>query len=184
LSSFILYPWNEMASRKAKKKAGPAARSQRATSNVFSMFDQSQIQEFKEAFGMMDANRDGFIDKEDLKDTYASLGRQLDDKTADEMLAEGNGPVNFQVFLAMFGDKISGTDPEETILNAFKTLDEEGKGALHKDALSQILTTQADRFNASEFQQMLGISPVDGSGMLDYKGLAYTLTHGQADEAE
>jgi len=173
-----------MATRKAKKKGGPAARSQRATSNVFSMFDQSQIQEFKEAFGMMDANNDGFIDKEDLKDTYGSLGRTIDDKTCDEMLAEGNGPVNFQVFLGMFGDKISGTDPEETILNAFKTLDEAGAGAIHKDALTQILTTQADRFNATEMQQMFGISPIDGAGNLDYKGLAYTLTHGQADEAE
>ena len=27
------------------------------------MFEQSQIQEFKEAFGMIDANQDGFIDK-------------------------------------------------------------------------------------------------------------------------
>ncbi|XP_076814763.1 myosin regulatory light chain, smooth muscle-like isoform X4 [Clavelina lepadiformis] len=62
------------ASRKTKKKEGTKQRSQRATSNVFSMFDQSQIQEFKEAFTMIDANRDGFIDKEDLKDTYASLG--------------------------------------------------------------------------------------------------------------
>ena len=26
---------------------------------------------------MIDANRDGFIDKEDLKDTYASLGTSL-----------------------------------------------------------------------------------------------------------
>jgi len=173
-----------MASRKAKKKAGPEARSARATSNVFAMFDQSQIQEFKEAFTMMDANRDGFIDKEDLMDTYASLGRQLDNKTADEMLAESSGPINFQVFLGMFGDKISGTDPEETIMNAFKTLDEESKGSINKAALQQILTTQADRFDAAEFQQMLGISTVDANGDLDYKGLAYTLTHGQADDAE
>ena len=36
------------ASRKTKKKEGGKQRSQRATSNVFSMFDQSQIQEFKE----------------------------------------------------------------------------------------------------------------------------------------
>lgn len=28
-----------------------------------------------QAFTLMDQNRDGFIDKEDLKDTYASLGR-------------------------------------------------------------------------------------------------------------
>lgn len=29
---------------------------------------------FFQAFTLMDQNRDGFIDKEDLKDTYASLG--------------------------------------------------------------------------------------------------------------
>lgn len=32
------------------------------------------IQEFKEAFNMIDQNRDGFIDKEDLHDMLASLG--------------------------------------------------------------------------------------------------------------
>jgi Ca2+-binding EF-hand superfamily protein len=38
------------------------------------MFDQAQIQEFKEAFNMIDQNRDGFVDKEDLHDMLASLG--------------------------------------------------------------------------------------------------------------
>merc|ERR1712136_20367 len=135
----------------------------------------------KEAFTMMDANRDGFIDKDDLMDTYASLGRTLDGKTADAMLAESSGPINFQVFLGMFGDKISGTDPEETINAAFKTLDPESDGAINTAALKAILCSQADKFDAKEFQDMLGISTVDGD-KLDYKGLAYTLTHGQADE--
>ena len=50
-------------------------RTQRATSNVFAMFDQEQISEFKEAFNFVDQNKDGFIDKEDLADMFASLGR-------------------------------------------------------------------------------------------------------------
>ena len=62
-----------MSSRKTKKTT-TKKRAQRATSNVFAMFDQSQIQEFKEAFNMIDQNRDGFIDKEDLHDMLASLG--------------------------------------------------------------------------------------------------------------
>ena len=62
-----------MSSRKTKGKQ-PKKRAQRATSNVFAMFDQAQIQEFKEAFNMIDQNRDGFIDKEDLHDMLASLG--------------------------------------------------------------------------------------------------------------
>lgn len=63
-----------MSSKRAKGK-NTKKRPQRATSNVFAMFDQSQIQEFKEAFNMIDQNRDGFIDKEDLHDMLASLGR-------------------------------------------------------------------------------------------------------------
>ena len=62
-----------MSSRKTKAKT-TKKRAQRATSNVFAMFDQAQIQEFKEAFNMIDQNRDGFIDKEDLHDMLASLG--------------------------------------------------------------------------------------------------------------
>ena len=64
---------NNMSSRKTKAK-GTKKRAQRATSNVFAMFDQAQIQEFKEAFNMIDQNRDGFIDKDDLHDMLASLG--------------------------------------------------------------------------------------------------------------
>lgn len=63
-----------MSSKRAKAKTAKK-RPQRATSNVFAMFDQSQIQEFKEAFNMIDQNRDGFIDKEDLHDMLASLGK-------------------------------------------------------------------------------------------------------------
>lgn len=64
-----------MSSKRAKAKT-TKKRPQRATSNVFAMFDQSQIQEFKEAFNMIDQNRDGFIDKEDLHDMLASMGEQ------------------------------------------------------------------------------------------------------------
>ena len=47
-----------MSSRKTAGRRGTTKkRAQRATSNVFAMFDQAQIQEFKEAFNMIDQNR-------------------------------------------------------------------------------------------------------------------------------
>jgi len=66
----------KMSARKvgAGKSKTTKKRAQRSTSNVFAMFDQAQIQEFKEAFNMIDQNRDGFIDKDDLADMLASLG--------------------------------------------------------------------------------------------------------------
>ncbi|RXN20948.1 myosin regulatory light chain ventricular cardiac muscle isoform [Labeo rohita] len=123
------------APKKAKKRA------EGANSNVFSMFEQAQIQEFKEvqtkrsfdsncydnclyrnsftaisciyseipAFTIMDQNRDGFIDKNDLRDTYAALGRlNVKQEELEEMLKEAPGPINFTVFLTMFGEKLKG----------------------------------------------------------------------------
>ncbi|XP_077858967.1 myosin light chain 5 isoform X1 [Macaca mulatta] len=140
-----------MASRKTKKKEGGALRAQRASSNVFSNFEQTQIQEFKEAFTLMDQNRDGFIDKEDLKDTYASLGKtNVKDDELDAMLKEASGPINFTMFLNMFGEKLSGTDAEETILNAFKMLDPDGKGKINKEYIKRLLMSQADKMTADE----------------------------------
>ena len=68
----------KMSSRKTAGRRGTTKkRAQRATSNVFAMFNQDQIQEFKEAFNMIDHNRDGFIDNEDLHDMLASLGKVI-----------------------------------------------------------------------------------------------------------
>ena len=108
-----------MPKGKGKKKA-------KGSSNVFAMFEQSQIQEFKEAFGLIDSNRDGIIDKEDLKATYASLGvNTVSDSKMDEMLAEAPAAINFTVFLNMLADKLHGTDSEDVILGAFKVFDPE-----------------------------------------------------------
>ena len=77
---------------------------------------------------MIDANRDGFIDKDDLEATYASLGvTGVESSTLDAMLAEAPGAINFTIFLNMLADKLHGTDSEDVILQAFKLFDPDGK---------------------------------------------------------
>lgn len=46
------------------------------------------------------------------------------------MMSEAPGPINFTMFLTMFGEKLNGTDPEDVIRNAFACFDEEGTGNL------------------------------------------------------
>merc|ERR1712050_374772 len=66
------------------------------------MFEQQQIQEFKEAFQMIDADRNGIITVGDLKATYASLGvRNVDQDELEKMTAEAGAPINFTIFLGM-----------------------------------------------------------------------------------
>ena len=47
---------------------------ERTSSNVFAMLDDNQIQEFKEAFHIIDTDKDGFISKNDLADIFTQLG--------------------------------------------------------------------------------------------------------------
>uniref|UniRef100_A0A8W8IT58 EF-hand domain-containing protein n=1 Tax=Magallana gigas TaxID=29159 RepID=A0A8W8IT58_MAGGI len=171
----------KMSSRKTKSKA-TKKRAQRATSNVFAMFDQAQIQEFKEAFNMIDQNRDGFIDKEDLADMLASLGKNPTDQYLDEMMNCAPGPINFTMFLTMFGEKLNGTDPEDVIKNAFACFDEDASGYINEDRLRDLLMTMGDRFTEDEVDEMFREAPLK-NGMFDYVEFTRILKHGKKEEA-
>ena len=41
---------------------------------------------------------------------------------------EAPGPINFTMFLTMFGEKLNGTDPEDVIKNAFACFDDDNTG--------------------------------------------------------
>ncbi|CAB1342150.1 unnamed protein product [Coregonus sp. 'balchen'] len=162
----------ERAAPKKAKRRGAAAEG--GSSNVFSMFEQSQIQEYKEAFTIIDQNRDGIISKDDLRDVLASMA----------MVKEASGPINFTVFLTMFGEKLKGADPEDVIVSAFKVLDPEATGFIKKEFLEELLTTQCDRFSAEEMKNLWAAFPPDVAGNVDYKQICYVITHGEEKEEE
>ncbi|TNN32604.1 Myosin regulatory light polypeptide 9 [Liparis tanakae] len=124
-----------MSSKRAKGKT-TKKRPQRATSNVFAMFDQSQIQEFKEAFNMIDQNRDGFIDKEDLHDMLASLGTLrprplVRDVTPTCVLHEDH----LRELLTTMGDRFSDEEVDEL----FREAPIDGKGNFNYAEFTRIL---------------------------------------------
>ncbi|XP_054772731.1 myosin regulatory light polypeptide 9-like [Lytechinus pictus] len=167
-----------MAARTKTKKG--KKRAQRATSNVFAMFDQAQIQEFKEAFNMIDQNRDGFIDKEDLHDMLASLGKNPADKYLEDMMKEAPGPINFTMFLTLFGEKLNGTDPEEVIVNAFACFDPEASGVIPETYLRELLMTMGDRFTEDEVDEVFVGRPIK-DGKFNYREFSRVLKHGTKD---
>ncbi|KAF7487731.1 Myosin regulatory light chain sqh [Sarcoptes scabiei] len=171
-----------MTTRNKKSRNATKKRAQRATSNVFAMFDQAQIQEFKEAFNMIDQNRDGFIDKDDLHDMLASLGKNPEDQYLEGMMNEAPGPINFTMFLTLFGERLQGTDPEEVIKNAFACFDEENTGAINEEKLRELLTTMGDRFSEEDVDDMFREAPIDKNGSFDYVEFTRILKHGAKDK--
>jgi len=168
----------EEAAKKAKEGgAEKGKRAQRATSNVFASFPPNQIQEFKEAFTMIDQNRDGFIDIEDLKDMYASLGTSPSEKELQEMLNESPGPLNFTMFINLFGENLHGTDPESALLNAFKMFEADSKNFLEEEYIKDLLQNMGDNFSAEEVRQTWKEAPIHG-GKLDYEKFVILIKRG------
>ena len=55
-------------------KPQKTGRARREPSGVFSLFQAPQIQQFKEAFQLIDHDKDGWINESDLREVFASLG--------------------------------------------------------------------------------------------------------------
>ncbi|MDJ8942385.1 hypothetical protein PO867_15010 [Clostridium perfringens] len=161
-------------------KAEPK-RAQRATSNVFALFNQSQIQEFKEAFTMIDQNRDGIIDENDLAAIYQQIGREPDMKQLKEMLKECPGQMNFTHFLTLFGEKLHGTDPESTLRDAFTMFDSAGTGKLHEEYVKDLLMNVGDQFSKDELKQTWKEAPIEG-GELDYLKFVQIIKRGKEED--
>ncbi|KHJ43028.1 EF hand [Trichuris suis] len=141
-------------------------------------FDNKTVQEFKEAFGIMDQNKDGIICKNDLKDLYASLGQIASDSQLEEMIKEAPGPINFTTFLTLFG-----TDPEDIIIGAFRMFDQKDTGFISEDQLTKILTNvRGEPLDDKEMKDMYKANaPIQG-GKVDYKAFAKLITTGAQEE--
>lgn len=153
-------------SRKAAKRTG---------SNVFSMFSQKQVAEFKEAFQLMDQDKDGIISKNDLRATFDQIGRLVPDKELNEMVDEAPGPINFTQLLTLFATRMSGgSDDDEVVIAAFKSFDDDGK--IDSERLRHALMTWGDKFSGEEVDDAYDNFEIDDKGFINTAKLIQVLT--------
>merc|ERR1712203_851447 len=108
-------------------KGAGSKKAKKSGSNIFAMFSQRQIQEFKEAFGIMDCDKNGLL-SEDLVSAFAAVGKSISSGEASNMLSESPGPVNFTQMVTLFAEKMAGgTDDDDTILKSFDAFEINGK---------------------------------------------------------
>merc|ERR1719309_434460 len=115
---------------------------QRCNSQTFKMFDEAQIKEVKEIFGMMDQNADGLVDVADLVALHGIMGNPANEAALGAMIAEAPGPLDFQMLLQLFGEKMSGTDPEETIMAGWHLFDPTASGEMAVDGVKALLCSR------------------------------------------
>jgi len=175
-------PAPEPAKPASAKRSSSKRSSKKKGSSVFSCFSQQQVNEFKEGFQMMDADKDGILNKSDIRSSFDIIGKIVSDKDLDEMLADAPGPINFTMLLSMFASRQSGeADDDDVIVAAFKAFDE-GDGTMNSDSLRHSLMTWGEKFSAKEVDDAFDQFDIDDAGKIDLAGALELLVGGKKDE--
>jgi len=157
-------------------------------------FDEGTLEVYKECFRLMDIDKDGVINKTDLRAAFDNVGRLVMDDELNSMLSEVGGPCNYDNMIKMFEAKMAGgvNDPDELVVNAFKAYDEEveekikgqlvTRHILEKEQFNHILTAFKDKLTEDEIDDVFGEFEYDDNGDVLTKSVVDLFVPGAMDE--
>merc|ERR1712054_707851 len=109
-------------------------------------FSEEQLQMYKDCFKLMDINKDGTIDKNDLRGAFDNMVKMFQEKMA--------------------GD---GNDSDDLIVQAFKAYDQEGK--IDSKMFQHALMTWGDKMTKAEIDDIFGEFEIDEDYMIKSKDI-------------
>merc|ERR1712236_42080 len=132
-------------------------------------FSEDQLQMYKDCFKLMDINKDGTLDKNDLRGAFDNVGVLMSEGELDGLLGEVNGPCTFDGMVNMFQDKMAGdgNDSDDLIVQAFKAYDNEGK--IDSKMFEHALKTWGDKMSKAEIEDIFGEFEIDEDYLIKTK---------------
>merc|ERR1711922_47460 len=136
----------------------------------------------KEAFGIMDCDKNGLLSADDLVSAFAAVGKSISDGEASGMLGEAPGPVNFTQMVTLFAEKMAGgADDDDTILKSFDAFEINGK--IDAEMFKHSLMTWGDKFSGQECDEAFSEFLIE-DGQIDASHLKGLMVAKKEEEAE
>ena len=125
---------------------------------LYTLFSPSQIKQFREAFNLIDVDRDGLISLADLSSTLANFGLPASSADLASYLPPSTAgaaqqqqqQLSFTQFLTMMGDKLLRMDKDDVVGEAFASFDASDEGVVRIDELREWLQTTGDKLSDDE----------------------------------
>jgi len=132
-------------------------------------FSEEQLQMYKDCFKLMDINKDGTIDKNDLRGAFDNVGVLMTEGELDGLLGEIGGACSYDNMVKMFQEKMAGdgNDSDDLIVQAFKAYDQEGK--IDSKMFQHALMTWGDKMTKAEIDDIFGEFEIDEDYMIKSK---------------
>merc|ERR1711935_331738 len=132
-------------------------------------FSDEQLQMYKDCFKLMDINKDGQLDKNDLRDAFDNVGVLMSEGELDGLLGEIGGACTYDNMVKMFQEKMAGdgNDSDDLIVQAFKAYDLEGK--IDSKMFTHALMTWGDEMTKAEIDDVFSEFEIDEEYMIKTK---------------
>merc|ERR1712112_540778 len=132
-------------------------------------FSEDQIQMYKDCFKLIDINKDGTLDKNDLRGAFDNVGVLMSESELDSLLGEVGGACTYENMVKMFQEKMAGdgNDPDDLIVQAFKAYDMDGK--IDSKMFQHALMTWGDKMTKAEIDDIFGEFEIDEDYMIKSK---------------
>ncbi|KAL0432454.1 UNVERIFIED_CONTAM: putative calcium-binding protein CML41 [Sesamum latifolium] len=143
----------------------PAAPTEDSTSKTSTSED-----EFRRVFSFLDADSDGKISAEELRDYFDSIGESLSYDDAKRIIGEfSNGSLllGYGEFVRLM--ELRDGDGDVVLRQAFEVYEvEKGSGFITPEGLRQVLRRLGDVKSLQECKAMIRVYDLDGNGVLDF----------------
>jgi len=132
-------------------------------------FSEDQLQMYKDCFKLMDINKDGQLDKNDLRGAFDNVGVLMSESELDGLLGEIGGACTYDNMVKMFQEKMAGdgNDSDDLIVQAFKAYDQDGK--IDSKMFQHALMTWGDKMTKAEIDDIFGEFEIDEDYMIKSK---------------
>merc|ERR1712106_748769 len=132
-------------------------------------FSEDQLQMYKDCFKLMDINKDGQLDKNDLRGAFDNVGVLMSEGDLVGLLGEIGGACTYDNMVKMFQEKMAGegNDSDDLIVQAFKAYDLEGK--IDSKMFTHALMTWGDKMTLAEVEDIFGEFEIDEDYMIKSK---------------
>jgi len=157
-------------------------------------FSEDQLEMYRECFKLMDVDKDGVINKNDLRAAFDNIGSLVSEQELESMLGEIGGPCNYDNMVKCFEAKMSGfvNDPDDLVINAFKSYNEEIaetvknvttiKHTIDTPNFKYLMMNLADKMTQEEIDDMFEEFEFDDDGLILTKSVVDLFVAGGMDE--
>ncbi|XP_021899249.1 calmodulin-like protein 2 [Carica papaya] len=149
--------------------------------------------ELKRVFGTFDKNGDGFITKQELRESMKSMRMSMTETEVEEMVSKldsnGDGLIDFEEFCLVYDDGSHGEMGEEgggeetgELKEAFDVFDKDRDGLISVDELGSVLFALGlqEGKRVEDCREMIRKVDVDGDGMVNFDEFKKMMKRGVA----